>query len=614
MINTLKKVGFAVTQLLKNSFFVLSFILMAGASALATPNICSQLNSAVSKGTSSQKLKKYLDTQWQYFMTEYPEWATQVGEPGHNDRWTDMSLQAIARRKSENHCQLQSLNKIPSQSLKGEEKINFELAKRNLDMAVEGEQFLGDYLVLDQQGGVHATLADTLQAVPTSTQKDYEDILARLDRYPELVKQNEILLREGLKNKVTAVKMFLAKVPDQIEKLLPSEIEKSPLYAPFVTINATDLSPEEKYRLQMEAQSDLKEKIYPALHNFEAFLKAEYIPFAREKIAQSDLPNGVAWYAYLARMHTTTEMTPDQLHQLGLSEVDRISKEMEKVRAQVNFKGDMKAFNHFLLTDSRFFYQNKEDLMTGYRSIAKRIDPELPKFFKSLPELTYGVREMPEYKAKEAPAAYYEGGSMESGRPGYFTANTYDLKTRPKWGMEALTLHESVPGHHLQISLAQELKGLPKFRTEGGYTAFIEGWGLYAERLGEDLGFYKDPYSKYGELSYEMWRAVRLVVDTGMHSKGWSREKAIEYMHSMLPKSQSETEQEIDRYISWPAQALAYKVGQLKFLELREKAKKALGEKFNIREFHEELLRHGALPMSIIERIMDDWIAAKQKR
>jgi uncharacterized protein (DUF885 family) len=594
---------------------VLIFIGMSLVGALAqaaeTP-ICNQLSLALAKGTPSQKLKKFLDLQWNYFMTESPEWATFVGQPGHNDQWTDTSLAAIARRKSDNHCQLQLLNKIPVQKLQGEEKINFELAQRNLQISIEGEQFGGDYMVLDQLGGVHQTLADTLMSSPTTNKKDYQDILSRLDRYPVLVEQNETLLREGLKKKTTALKMFLAKIPDQIEKLLPAEVEKSPLYSPFANMNA-NFSADEKAQLQSAAKKVLSEKVYPSLKKFQAFLKADYIPNAREGIAQADLPNGVAWYAYLARMHTTTDMTPDQLHNLGLNEVERILKEMEKVRQQVHFNGDMKAFNQFLLTDSQFYYKTTEDLMSGFRNIAKRIDPELPKFFKVLPQLTYGVREMPEFKAKEAPAAYYEGGSMDSGRPAYFTANTYDLKARPKWGMEALTLHEAVPGHHLQIALAQELKGLPKFRTEGGYTAFIEGWALYSERLGEELGFYKDPYSKYGQLAYEMWRAVRLVVDTGMHSKGWSRQQAIDYMHSVLPKSQLETEQEIDRYISSPGQALAYKVGQLKFLELREKAKAALGDQFNIREFHEELLRHGALPMSIIERIMNDWVASKKK-
>jgi uncharacterized protein (DUF885 family) len=321
-----------------------------------------------------------------------------------------------------------------------------------------------------------------------------------------------------------------------------------------------------------------------------------------------DLPNGAAWYAFRVKEETTTNLTPDQLHELGLKEVARISGEMSKLREELKFKGDSKAFNKFLLTDKRFFYTDSTQLLMGFRDIAKRIDPELPHLFKTLPRLTYGVREMPPYKSAAAPAAYYEGGSLEAGRPGYFEANTSDLPGRPKWGMEALTLHETVPGHHLQISIAQELKGLPEFRKQGSYTAYVEGWGLYAEGLGNELGLYKDAYSKYGQLSYEMWRAIRLVVDTGMHAKGWTRQQALDYFADTMPKSATETANEVDRYITWPGQALAYKVGQLKFKELRERAQIALGDKFDVREFHDELLRHGSLPMDVLESAVNEWI------
>jgi prolyl oligopeptidase len=281
---------------------------------------------------------------------------------------------------------------------------------------------------------------------------------------------------------------------------------------------------------------------------------------------------------------------------------------MEKIRDEVKFKGDLKAFNRFLLTDKQFYYDDPEALLTGYRDIAKRIDPELPRIFKTLPRLTYGIRAMPAYKAAESPGAYYDEGSLEAGRPGYFTANTTDLPGRPKWGMEALTLHEAVPGHHFQISIAKELRNVPEFRRFRGYTAFVEGWGLYAESLGPEIGLFKDPYSKYGQLTYEMWRSVRLVVDTGIHAKGWSREQAIAYFGEHMAKAKIETENEVDRYITWPGQALAYKVGQLKFRELREKATAELGASFDEREFHDQLLRHGALPMDVLEKTIGAWI------
>jgi uncharacterized protein (DUF885 family) len=507
---------------------------------------------------------------------------------------------------------LAALKKIPRASLRGEDRINWDLMKRRSEVSIEETKFDGDYLVLDQLSGLHMDIPDLLAAMPTANAQDYENMIARLNGVPQVEEQTEILLREGLKRKVTPVKMFLTRVPAQFDKVLTPTIEDSPIYQPFKDINPT-LSAEQRTSLRTRAKEAIQNKVYPALQKLKTFVVKEYTPGARESISYADMPNGKAWYAFEVKKETTTDMTPEQLHQLGLREVARITKEMEKVKEQVKFKGDLKAFNKFLLTDPQFYYTDKESLLRGYRDIAKRIDPELPKLFKTLPRLTYGVRAMPDFRAKEAPGAYYEGGSLESGRPGYFTANTYDLKARPKWGMEALTMHEAVPGHHLQIALAQEIKGLPEFRKYGGYTAFIEGWGLYAESLGDEMGFYKDPYSKYGQLSYEMWRAVRLVVDTGIHFKGWTRQQAVDYFLATMPKTPLESEVEVDRYITWPAQALAYKVGQLKFRELREKAKAELGESFDVREYHDQVLGHGALPLDVLQKSVDDWITTVKK-
>ncbi len=557
-------------------------------------------------------LSVYLAAQWKYLMTEFPEWATYVGYPGQNDRWTDRSLETIQRHSNEMKCELAALVKIPRGGLKGEERINFDLAKRNLEMGIEGDKFDGQYLVLDHLSGLHMDVADTLTAMPTANKKDYENMISRLNGVPKREEQEETLLREGLKRKVTAVKMFLLRVPAQFDRVLTAKIEDSPIYKPFADIG-TNISPEDKAELQSRAKEAIETKVYPALKKLKGFLVTQYIPGARESISYADMPNGKAWYAYNVKSRTTTDMTPDELHDLGLKEVARIHKAMEKVKEEAKFRGDLKAFNEFLLKDKQFFYDNKEDLLKGYRAIAKRIDPELTKQFKTLPRLTYGVREMPEYKAKESPGAYYEGGSLEAGRPGYFTANTSDLKGRPKWAMEALTMHEAVPGHHFQISTAQEIKGLPEFRRFGGYTAYIEGWGLYAESLGEDMGMYKTAYDKYGQLSYEIWRAIRLVVDTGIHSKGWSRQKAIDYFADNMPKAKQESEVEVDRYITWPGQALAYKVGQLKFSALKAHARAELGDKFDVREFHDQLLNHGPLPMDVLENSVNEWIETVKK-
>lgn len=564
------------------------------------------------QGSAPQRLSALLDTFWKYQMIERPELATHVGFPGQNDRLTDMSLGAIARRREEVRCLHAALTKIPRTGLRGEDRVTYDLVDKDLRESIDGFRFGSEYLELDHLGGLQTHVAGMAQDMPAQNAKDYRNIIARFEKIPERQKQTEILLREGLKRGITPLKMFLGRVPQQFDRVLTAKVEDSPIYKPFTEMHSS-IGAEERAKIQSEARAAIETKVYPALKALREFVVNEYIPGARENIAWTSVPNGKEWYAHLVKESTTTDMTPDQLHDLGLSEVKRISGEMDKVREQVGFKGDLKAFNKFLLSDKRFYYSKPEELLAGYREIGKRIDPELPKLFKTLPRLTYGVREMAAYKAAESPAAYYIPGSLEAGRPGFFEANTFDLKARPKWAMEALTAHEAVPGHHFQISLAQELTGLPEMRKQGGHTAFVEGWGLYAESLGPEMGLYKDPYSHYGQLTFEMWRAVRLVVDTGMHAKGWTRDQAIEYFMAQMPKSKLEAEVEIDRYLTWPGQALAYKVGELKFKELRARAAQELGQRFNVRDFHDEVLRHGSLPMDVLDKTVSEWIA-KEKR
>jgi prolyl oligopeptidase len=338
------------------------------------------------------------------------------------------------------------------------------------------------------------------------------------------------------------------------------------------------------------------------------YLAQKYIPACRESIAASSLPDGTATYAYRVRWHTTTNLTPKQIHETGLAEVKRIRAEMDKVMASTGFAGTFADFTNFLRTDARFYFETPEALVNAYRVIAKRADPELVHLFGKLPRLTYGVVEIPAFKAPSQTTAYYEQGSPEAGRPGHYFVNTYNLKARPKWEMEALSLHESVPGHHVQISLAQEIENVPEFRKHIGYSAFVEGWALYAESLGPEMGFYTDPYSKFGQLTYEMWRAVRLVVDTGMHAMGWSREKAIQFFRENTGKTDQDIVVEVDRYIVWPGQALAYKIGQLKIRELRTQAERELGERFKIRAFHDAVLAQGAVPLGVLDEHMNAWL------
>jgi uncharacterized protein (DUF885 family) len=421
-----------------------------------------------------------------------------------------------------------------------------------------------------------------------------------------------VLLQKGVESGITPPRITLRDVPDQIASQMNEDPEKNEMLKPFYEFPIT-ISETERGRLRQEAATVLKEKVVPAFGKFHEFFVNTYLPATRETIAMSALPDGKAWYAFNARTSTTTRKTPEEIHQLGLSEVKRIRQEMDKVIAEAGFKGSFTEFCEFLRTDPKFYYTDPSSLVSGYRDIVKRIDPELARLFGKLPRLPYGVKVVPAGAEKSQTTAYYQPGSPQAGRPGWYYANTYALNTRPKWEMEALSLHESVPGHHLQISLAQEMEGAPEFRKHGGYTAFVEGWGLYSESLGTEIGLYKDPYSKFGQLTYEIWRAVRLVVDTGMHSMGWTRQQAIDYFASNSSKNLHDITVEVDRYIVWPGQALAYKIGELKIKELRAFATKELGEKFDIRQFHDEVLDSGALPMDILEKRVREWVERKKR-
>jgi uncharacterized protein (DUF885 family) len=416
------------------------------------------------------------------------------------------------------------------------------------------------------------------------------------------------LLDRGLAEGITPPKVTLRDVPAQVESLLVDDPMTSPMLKAFQSFPDAVPGPERE-RLKREAAAAFTGQVVPAYRKLHGYLVNTYLPAARESIATGDLPNGKAWYAYLAHSYTTTDLTPEQIHQIGLAEVARIRTQMDAQMAATGFKGSFAEFCNFLRTDPRFFYDKPEDLLTGYRDIAKRIDPELVKLFGKLPRLPYGVIPVPAYSEKSQTTAYYEEGSLAAGRPGEFNANTYDLKSRPKWEMEALTSHEAVPGHHLQLALAQELEGVPEWRRYDDYTAFVEGWGLYSESLGGEIGLYKDPYSRFGQLTYEIWRAIRLVVDTGIHTMGWTRQQAIDYFKANSAKAEHDIEVEIDRYIVSPGQALAYKLGELKIKEMRAYAQKELGDRFDIRAFHDHVLGNGAVPLDLLERNIKAWVA-----
>jgi uncharacterized protein (DUF885 family) len=570
----------------------------------------------------ARKFRAYLDADWKRWMEEYPDVATQVGYPGQNSRWTDDSPEGIERRKKHLGESISELKTVRRDALPESEKLNFDLYLQLLDTSEQGLQYSDDplpfrfvvprslWMPLNQMEGIQQSAADALENTPHHSVAEYEIILERMRALPASVDQQIALLQEGLKRGYTPPKITMRDVPKQIADLIPADPLASALLQPFREFPSA-FSEAERTRLTDQAKEIYTSALAPAFQKLHDYVAVTYVPACRETIAATALPNGTAAYAFHVRWQTTTDLTPKQIHEIGLAEVKRIRAEMDKVIGSVNFKGSFHEFTEFLRTDPRFYYDKPDDLVNGYRIIVKKIDPELAHEFGKLPRLPYGVCPIPDFKAPSQTTAYYQPGSPAAGRPGCYFVNTYNLHARPKWEMEALSLHEAVPGHHLQLSLGQEMENVPEFRKHVGYSAFVEGWALYGESLGEELGLYKDAYSKFGQLSYEMWRAVRLVVDTGMHSMGWTREQAIQFFKDNTGKTDQDITVEVDRYIVWPGQALAYKLGQLKIRELRTAAEKKLGANFNVRRFHDAVLEQGSVPLDVLEGHMQQWLEAQ---
>jgi uncharacterized protein (DUF885 family) len=568
---------------------------------------CQRIIQSKGKTNDSVRLHQLFEAHWAYTMAQFPETATSLGYPGRHQTWTDYSPDAIKARKADLGPLLDAAKSIDSGKLQAGDATSLNLFRRNVEEDLSGTRFPSEFLAVTQMGGVIQDMPQTLQMMPGFKQEDFEDMIVRLNGVSNLVQQTINLLQKGLDSGITPPQITLRDVPNQIRTQIPDDPWKSPLLSRFSAL-PDFLSSDQKQSLRDRAMAAYSSNALPAFKQLYQFFGMKYVPGARTSIGMSELPNGSDWYAFNVRKSTTTALTPKEIHQIGLNEVKRLRTEMDRLIAKTGFNGDLVQFSHFLRTDPQFFFDKPDELLRGYRDIAKRIDPELMRLFGHLPRLPYGVVPVPEYSEKSQTTAYYEPGTFVGGRPGRFYANTYDLKARPKWEMEALTLHESVPGHHLQISLAQELD-LPEFRRHGTFTAFIEGWGLYSESLGDELGLYRDPYSKYGQLTYEMWRAIRLVLDTGIHSMGWSRDDALKFFHDNSSKADHDIIVEVDRYIAWPGQALAYKLGQLKIRELRKKAEQKLGADFDVRKFHDAILGNGALPLDLLEKQMDEWLS-----
>jgi uncharacterized protein (DUF885 family) len=562
---------------------------------------------AAGAASEDERFQELMDRIWAWNMEQFPEWATHLGKREGLDRWTDDSYEAIQKRKEQTRLFLGELATIDAGRLNADAQLNHRLLLRDYQLWVDGQRFPGELLALNQLGGVHQGVVDLMRVVPAQRAADFDAILARLGAVPRVVDQNIGLLQRGLAAGVTPPRVTLGDVPRQLDELIAQDSIENPILAPFEK-DAPLLTAEQREKYRQEGLRVFRESVLPALRKFRSFVVDAYLPGARDSLGMSELPDGEAWYAHKARGSTTTDLTPQEIHELGLKEVGRIEGELGDVMRRTGFEGDLREFGKFLRSDTQFFYASPEELLSAYRDICKRADAGLPALFGRLPRLPYGVKPVPDYAAPSKPTAYYESGSIEAGRAGYFFANTYRLNTRPKWEMEALALHEAVPGHHLQIALAREQEDKHELLREQHHTAFIEGWALYSESLGKEMEFYTDPYSDFGRLTYEMWRAVRLVIDTGLHAMGWTREQAIAFFRDHTARSDHDIKVEVDRYLVWPGQALAYKIGELRIKELRRRAEKAVGAAFDIRAFHDAILEEGSLPLEVLEERIDEWI------
>ncbi len=577
---------------------------------LAVSVFCQLSSTEAADQVVSEKFHQILDDHWEWHLRSHPVSASYLGDKRYNDRWPDLSPEAFAGRHAYRQKLLKRLAEIDRDSLSAEDQINYRLFERKIAMEVEGWPYRWRFVPLNQRGGIQ-TENETAGALSFHSVKDYEDWITRLNSFDKYMKQTIALMQQGVDHKIIHARVVMKRVPHQIRRQIVDQPENSLFYKPFHSISDS-IDKKTADRLQREAKVAIRDVVVPSFKRFQKFFNEVYLPACFEKVGFSQIPNGQEFYAYRARLYTTTDLTPQQIHNIGLSEVKRIRGEMEKIMREVQFKESFREFLEFLRTDPQFYYQNENDLFQAVQAVCKRVDPQLVKLFKKLPRMPYGVERIPASIAPDTTAAYYRQPAADGSRAGSYFFNLYKPMQRPKYTIEVLSLHEAVPGHHLQISLAMELEDLPAFRRYGGYTAFVEGWGLYSESLGADLGLYQNPYSRFGQLTYEMWRAIRLVVDTGMHSLGWSRQQAINLFLENTAKSRLDIENEVDRYISWPGQALAYKIGELKIQELRKRAEKKIGDRFDIREFHAAVLDHGAVTLDVLEEQIDAWIDSQK--
>ncbi len=578
------------------------------------------LAALVTPAPASAPFQELLAREWDVQMERNAVWASLLGDARFASRWDDVRPESLARDAARDAARLRDWDAVDRASLSAEERVTLDLVRRATAESAEAWERGAPLLWMSHQQGLPESLGHPpgVQALEQlgpnlafADVADYDAWLARLRGLPEYVAGATALMRAGMRAGRLHPQVVVDRLVDILDTQLAAKAENSGFYQPFTRfperVGAAD-----RARLSAEGRRLVTAAVFPALQGFRAFMAGEYRAAAPAEGGLSRQGGG-ALYAFLARSHTTTSLTPAEIHQIGLREVARIRGEMETVKAAAGFAGSLPEFFTFLRTDPRFFHRDPQALLTAYRSLAKTIDPRLVRVFGRLPRLTYGVEPTPEATAPHATTGFYFPGAPDGSRAGTYIVNLYRPEMRPTWEMIPLTLHEAVPGHHLQVSLAAERQELPPFRRLVYYMAFGEGWGLYSEWLGYELGLYADPYDRFGQLTWEMWRAVRLVIDTGMHAEGWTRERAIGYFKENSPRPELDIVNEVDRYLAAPGQALAYKIGQMKILELRRRAETALGPRFEVRAFHDEVLGAGSLPLDVLEARIDAWIAGRGK-
>ncbi|WP_298439322.1 DUF885 domain-containing protein [uncultured Ferrimonas sp.] len=544
-----------------------------------------------------------------------PIMGTYVGRPEFNDRLANsVSDEYLAKRNKLHQQFLAQVQAIDADALTAQQQLSRDILEYELSVAVAGDAFAEELLPMNQFYSrviSFVQLGSGQSAQPFNTVQDYDNFIARMDDFIAWSQTAQERMDQGASQGVVLPKVLVEKIIPQLSALVDADINDSPFYGPLASMPES-ISAEDARQLRSRYQDALVTKLMPAITQLRDYFNDEYLANSRDSDGWGQLPGGAPWYQHLANMHTTTTMPVAQIHQLGLDEVARILAEMDKVRTQVGFEGDLSAFFAHLSSEPKFFFTEKEQLVAGYGEIKLKINKVLPQYFDIQPKADYVVKPVEPFREKSAAGASYESPAPDGSRPGVFYVNTYNLKAQPKWGMTTLSLHEASPGHHFQIAIKQELQGVPEFQRFGGYTAFEEGWALYAEYLGIEMGLFTDPYQYFGKLSDEMLRAMRLVVDTGLHAKGWSREQAIQYMLDNSPMAPSDVTAEVERYMAIPGQALSYKVGQLTILRLRAEAEQTLGDKFDLRDFHNQVLSSGSLPMALLEKKIDRWVAQQQ--